>query len=371
MEAKVAKVDINSLVMTDNPRLPTNMDIDTLAENIISIGLIEPIHVRQKSKGILEVLRGHRRSEAMMKIADETPEIFAKLFPDGINAVIWENVSDAEAVVLKLDHGAQVSLVDPHELQMSANMMFVNDYTEGATANQLKPLIMKISPMSAKNKAKVKALEEDVEKAKNGTDRAVAQKVLEDWIANHYRGRVQNLHNVFRCPKVVNAALYYHATGETVYPKDVPEGLDLPKLTNGDIKALWKAHKSDMEEMDEKTGAPLYNKETVGPKFKAKWMELVEAVDAPTTPKQKAMSANDMNKECTDGKWLSVGFYKLTKRHTGDKTVEGLEALDIEYRAIDLIKEHTPELYEAVMTEASKLKNELAEPVVDTEKTEG
>ena len=77
------------------------------------------------------------------------------------------------------------------------------------------------------------------------------------------------------------------------------------------------------------------------------------------TPREKAMSANDMKAEVKEGKWKSQGFYKLTKRHSGDKSVEGLDALDALYRAMDLVKEFDDKLLKKVLESAKQIEEKL------------
>ena len=364
--SSITKVTIGTVTMGENPRLPTNLEIPALAENIGVVGLLEPIHVwYPKGDGVAEVIRGHRRLMALVELQDKNPMVFAEQFPDGVPAIVWDDITEEEALILKLDHGGQVTLSDPHELQMSAKMMFDKGFTEAQVANQLKPLIVKLAPLSANMQKDIKGLEARITAARaadDSTEIAVASKELEERIAKGFRGRVQHLHNVARCPDIVNASLFYKAC-------DIkPEGFEddvLPKLTTDMVKALWKAHSKDLEDIDEETGAPKYNKTRTGPLFVEKWHEILkkeaEAATGNTPTKPKAMSAKDMNGEIKDGKWESVGFYKLTEHHTGDKTVEGLALIDREYKALDLVKQYSDDLFEMVIKEAASIEATLKE----------
>jgi hypothetical protein len=248
-------------------------------------------------------------------------------------------------------------------------MMFARDFTEAQVANQLKPLITRLAPMDAKKKAEIEELEKAVLDAKEtGKGIEKAEKELSERIAKMYRGRVQHLHDVYRCPHIVNASLYFKACGQK------PEGFEeetLPKLTTSQVNSLWKAHKEDLEILDEESQTPKYNKTRVGPNFTAKWSAIVKAEaeranGEPTPPKPKAMSAKDMNAEVTEGKWESVGFCKLTQHHAGNRSIDGLEILDKDYKALDLIKQGANDLYEMVISEASKIEAELVKADAET-----
>lgn len=366
--SSIQMLNLNTITAGDNPRLPTNLRLRELAENIGAVGLLEPVHVWYPGNGeIAELIRGHRRIAAINILADENPSVFVRQFPEGIPAIVWGGITEEEALMLKLDHGGQVTLSDPHELQMSATMMFNRGFTEAQVANHLKPLITRLSAMPAKAKAEIEELESALRAAKAlNDDRAINKAELElaDRIAKLYRGRVQHLHNVARCPDKVNAALYFAACGEK------PKGFEdeaLPKLTTDQVKALWKAHQLDLEITDPATGVPKFNKRITGPNFVAKWKALIDAQakanedGAEGTVREKAMSAKDMQAELKEGKWESVGFYKLTKRHSGDKSVEGLETLDREYRALDLVKQYDAALFTMVLESAEEIIKGLAD----------
>ena len=363
----------SDVTVGSNPRLPTNLQIAPLAENIGAVGLLEPIHVRELEDGVSRVIRGHRRLMAMLELKDTNPKRFGELFPDGIPAIVWQELSDDEELMLKLDHGGQVTLSDPHELQMSATLMFAQNFTEAQVANQLKPLILKLAPMPPAMKAELKKIDGKVAEARKAEDLtavAVLEKEYEERVAKGFRGRIQHLHNVARCPDIVNASLYYKAC------ELKPEGFEdekLPKLTTDQVKALWKAHSKDLEDIGD-NGAPKFNKSVVGPLFVEKWTEILQkeadVKDGKAPKQEKAMSAKDMKTEITDGKWESVGFYKLTKHHSGDKSVADLGVHDKDYKALDLVKQFGTDLYDMVIQEAEKIEEKLKSEVEEDKDTE-
>jgi len=355
-------ITLDKLTMGENPRLPTNLDIPSLARSISDNGLLEPIHIWFREKGVAEVIRGHRRTMALSVVRETNPERFKELFPNGIECVVWENLDEKEAVRRKLDHSGQVTLSDPYELQMSANMLFAQGFTEAAVANHLMPLIQKISPLPSDKKQELDKLQREIDEARakkdfDGAERAT--KALEKRIADLYRGRCQHLRNVSRCPNIVNAALYYKACGQK--PKGY-EDIELPSLTTDMVKALWKAHEQDLADVNE-NGVPKYNKEVTGPHFDQKWSEILVKVsekEASTETRAKAMSAKAMDAELNDGKYRSQGMVLLTKHHRGEAVAtDKLAAFDTLYYSIDLVKDYDEKLYKRVQESAKAIIDQL------------
>lgn len=361
----ITMIDINSITVETNPRLRKNLQIDVLSENIEAVGLTDPMHIWFPGEGTVpEMLRGHRRLEAILALQERNPERFNELFGEGAPCIVYEGIEKIEALLLKLDHSGQVSLSDPYELIMSSNLLFgEGNLSEAQVSNHLKPLIMRISPPGGSVTSDIKKLEEKLAEAVELGDtnaQAVINKEIDDRFAKGLRGKVQHLRNIYRCPEMVNATFEYKATG--VKPKGYDEKA-LPTLTTDQTKVLWKAHEIDLKVMDEEKGVPKYNKVIVGPMFKEAWKAILEKAAekeaGKTPPAPKAMSSKDMKAQLT--KWTSDGFYKLTKRHSGDKSVEGLDALDVAYKAMDIVREYDKDLYETVIAEAAKLQAELAD----------
>ena len=352
------KIELAKITMGDNPRLPTSLDLAPLVQSISDQGLLEPITVwRPNGNDLVEVIKGHRRTMALNELLENDPKRFAELFPEGVPVFRCENITKEQATVLKLDHGAQLSLSHPHELQMSANLLFNDKATQADVANILRPLIDKISPPPAKKKQEFDKLEADIKAAKSAKDRAKAEKALRDRIADYHRGRVQNLYAVWYCPNIVEAALYYKATGGEYHRKGFEDDY-MPSLTQKQITALAKDFGEDLKVMED--NVPKYNSERPGPLFTKRWNEICEAEKnkEPSTPNPKAMSAKDMKAE-VGSRWASAGFCKLTAWHSGDKTVEGLDDLDKAYHGFDLVAKYSPELTNLVAEEAEKIKKSL------------
>jgi ParB-like chromosome segregation protein Spo0J len=132
-----ALVKFGEITAGENPRLPTNLSLDSLRDNIEGVGLLEPITLWEKSKNVLELIRGHRRTLAIGQIKNRNPKRFEELFGKGIPALVVTGITPEEVITMKLDHSEQRGLSDPHELQRSANMLFAISKTEAEVAVQL------------------------------------------------------------------------------------------------------------------------------------------------------------------------------------------------------------------------------------------
>ncbi len=89
------KVDVTQL--RAHPSNSYSMDpeaIESLAENIKAVGLIQPLYVREVADGGLQILSGHRRTRALRKLADED-ESFRM-----VDARVARGLSDAEALLI-------------------------------------------------------------------------------------------------------------------------------------------------------------------------------------------------------------------------------------------------------------------------------
>ena len=96
--SRLREVKINEIVSPKfhDRTAPSRASILELAKNIESIGLQQPIVLRRLEDGKLERIIGYRRIEAM-KLLDR----------DEIQAVILENISDAEAMLMMVSENLQ------------------------------------------------------------------------------------------------------------------------------------------------------------------------------------------------------------------------------------------------------------------------
>lgn len=85
-----------------------------LAENISVNGLLHPLVVRREG-GAYGIVCGRMRFEAIKLLREEKPEVFAKLFPNGVPCFIRE-LSDREAVELSLSENLRQNSLTPEEV---------------------------------------------------------------------------------------------------------------------------------------------------------------------------------------------------------------------------------------------------------------
>jgi hypothetical protein len=351
-----------------NVRLRTLMKIQELAADIAENGLLTPISVyRVKDK--FEVIQGHRRFAALTSLFETDSERFKTLFPQGIPVTIIEGVSYEEAQEMKIDHGNELSLTDPMELQLCANMLFAQGKSEKATVIRLASLMDRMKPMKADKLKKYQGMLADaalwVEKG-NPTNAKEKQAEAEKFLLDYRRGMVQNLHNAYRCPHLVMAALYFKATHERP-SKDEEFYTEAPLpmgITYQHVNSLWKAFEKDLTLL--KDGKQVHNRRIPGPEFNAKWKVICDELakkssdEADGTPRAKAMSAGEMESELKEGKWQSGFGQLLTRYHRKESGVDmnTLKTLDrIAYFA-ELLSERSPDNWVASVKLAEAIEKE-------------
>lgn len=333
-------VPLKSITTGRNVRLPSLMKVEELAADIHDNGLMTPLTVFVKGSEYLTIA-GHRRGQALHKIYNEEPEHFTKLFPKGIPVSVASGITEAEAEAMKVDHGNEVGLQDPMELQLCANILFQQGLTEKAVVIRLAALMDRIQPMKADASKKYRQMLSDAELWKekgNITEQKAKLAEAYTFLLNYRRGKIQNLSAAFDCPDVVMAALYFKATGERPNKESgfaVPEKETLPDgITYEHVKKLKASFGKDLLVLE--NGTCKYNKRTPGPEFIAKWNEILadlkkKAEDADgKVVRDKAMSAGDMEAEIKSSKWNSKGFQILTRHHRNEKDVDmaQLKSLD-------------------------------------------
>lgn len=363
-------VALASIVIGRNVRLPGLMKIKELAQDIMDNGLQTPPVVYEASPGSYEVIQGHRRISAIKLLQSENPELYAKWFPEGIPVTIVTGISYEDAQLMKIDHGNEVSLTDPMEIQLCANMLFAQGKSEKDVVTRLALLMDRMKPMKS-DKRKIydgMLADADLLEAKGNKEAAITKRGdAAVYLFNYRRGMVQNLHNAYRCPQIVMAALYFKATGEVSTSPDmaVEENTVLPKgLTYLHVTQLWKAFEKDLEIKE--GGIPKFNKRLPGPGFQTKWeeicKELSDAADAKSSgdTRPKAMSVNELQTEVNEGKFLSAGFKLLTLYHARAKDVDVAKLANLDKIAYfaEMVHDRSPDEWTALVKLAEGLEKE-------------
>lgn len=366
MKSQIVKWTLDKIIFGRNVRLPQNMNIPELGMDIGANGMNKRPTVFAVKGGNVEIISGHRRVLSARWLKENDPVAFKKWFGKGeIEVEVISDVSYEEAQLLKIDHGNEQPLRGL-ELQLCANMLFDYGMGEKQVVIRLAQLLDTIMPMKANKKKKLEELRTQLEQlvavnAKKDLIKA-KEKEIEDFVFEYRRGACQNLHDVYRCPSVVMAALYLKETGE--YPEDVDESLALPaRITMNDVKKLYKAFKKDLEVTDDK-GARKFNKELPGPDFEAAWKEVLadseEKENAEPGSRSKAKSHKELVAEAKD-KWDSTGFQLLTKYHANEAIeMKHLKAEDKLLFVAEIVSERAPEEWAEMVKLCKGLTKEVA-----------
>lgn len=361
-------VELGNLTVTENVRLPNLYKVEPLADDIEQNGLDTPIMVFQPVKdGPFEVIRGHRRRKALILFKSRNPEGFAAKFPKGIPVELRVGIDAKEAARLKVDHGNVLALSHEHEIQMAASMLFDSGANEMEVAVALRGLFEASKPMRGKNLLKVQALEAKLSDA-TALEATAIQSEINKVVKAYHRGRVQNLKNVWRCPKIVTDARYFHACGQR--PEGVETTVYLPKVGISEAKALWKALEKDLAILDETTMISRYSKRLPGPNFQAAWEAVCKADQErePKGPRSKAMSGGKIRESA--GTYSSVGFRAICGLHCGDNPEVGpvvKESDELLYTA-ELVAKHDPSLWEAVVEARKVIEEKIIQEARDKAK---
>lgn len=346
MKHTISKMLLSAITVGQNVRSSLGLRLKELAADIAMNGLTTPIWVWFPTTGvdIAEVLRGHRRTAALNMLLQDNPARFGELFPDGVPVDVISEITQSEALAIKVDHGNELSLSSVYEVQLCCNLLFEAGHTEEAVVGELSGMLDRISPMSPKVRGEIDSL------------RAAGLHAEADKREFGYRrGLIQGKHNAYRCPSIVMASIAKDA-GEQV-PKAF-EGQYIPSLTTGDITGLYKAFTKDQGVLV--NGKAVYDKASPGPNFKAAWDKIVaksQAKDAePESVRAKAMSAKDIMAEVTDKKLKSALGCKLAAKHAGDSQWDSeIPTLDSDALMAEIVKAGSPDLWAMVVEEFKKL----------------
>jgi hypothetical protein len=346
MKHTIQTLLLGAITVGQNVRSSLGLRLKELAADIAANGLTTPIWVWEPTtgSGVFEVIRGHRRDAALNMLAQDNPARFAELFADGVPVDVISEITLAEALALKVDHGNELSLSSVYEVQLCCNLLFQAGHTEEAVVGELSGMLDRIAPMSPKVRGEIDSL------------RAAGLHAEADKREFGYRrGLIQGKHNAYRCPEVVMVSIAKDA-GEAV-PKAF-EGQYIPSLTTGEITTLFKAFSKDQGILE--NGKAVFDRQKPGPSFKAAWDKVVAAKLAkdlePEAVRAKAMSSKDMMQEVIDKKLKSLLGCKLTAKHAGDSQWDSeIPELDADALMAETVKAGSPELWAMIVEEFKKL----------------
>jgi len=102
-------------------------NVKRLAENISEVGLLEPLVVAPSSEpGVYEVVVGRHRLEALKLLRSEEPELFQRMFKDGIPCIV-KKLSPSEAIMISLTENLQRGDLTREEVGMAVQRL-VTEY---------------------------------------------------------------------------------------------------------------------------------------------------------------------------------------------------------------------------------------------------
>jgi len=346
-KSQFKKVPLDKIVEGRNVRLPQNMNVPELGADIAVHGLQTRLLVIAVKGGELEVISGHRRRRSIHWVKINNPKAYQKWFAgDQVEVEVVTGISYAEAQFLKIDHGNEQPLRGL-ELQNCANMLFDYELTEKEVVVRLATLLDRLIPMKSNKRKKLEEMRANLAalQVKGDTKNAdIQERAILDFIFEYRRGVCQNLHNAYRCPEIVMAALYFKETAE--YPEGVKKSVALPsRITTADVTKLYKAFKEDLEQVDAK-GARKFNQKLPGPVFNAKWKDVLQDSEdkenAKSGTRAKSKSHKDLMKEAGE-KWNSSGFQMLTQFHANeDIEMALLKQEDALLFAAEVLSERAP-----------------------------
>lgn len=349
MDFEITHVDPTKLIVGENVRSESNLDIDTIAHSIEREGIQVPLALRKIGKQF-RVMQGHRRLAGVLEVKGRNPDAYKRHHPKGIPCYVRTDiVDDAGEMRVKVDQGTQKSLSLNCELQRAASILLDAGLTEEEVVFQLEGLFRELSrSLPSKTRESIKEL-----RAAAKPDEKKIRKLLLDT----YKGKLQALKKVHACPKRVAAALEFAETG--VKPKGFKT---LPShIRRKDVKGLLEAFQKDME-IRETDGTPKYSKAEPGPSFGKAWSDLVKHVPQKDEGKRlKAMSAKAMQAQLDDGTYASKGFQKLTAAHSGVEGVEGINAADATLHLVELVQKYAPERWKQFVEAAQEIKQGIAD----------
>lgn len=143
-------IDVDKIYSSSNVRNEKDDSLQDLMDSIEFCGLLQPIVVRETSKGY-EVVAGHRRLEAVRRLGEPF-----------IECLIMESVTNQERVIFQLEENIQRKQMSAYELVESFDAL-IEKY--GCTDKQIAKMLHKSPGWIADQRYAVKLLEKEYEEA--------------------------------------------------------------------------------------------------------------------------------------------------------------------------------------------------------------
>lgn len=332
----------------ENERLPHLLQLEELAEDFETNGIQKTtVVVREhkvNGKVVRDVLQGNRRTMAFSLFKKNKPEVYKKLFPQGIKCEVYDDLTDEEAVRIHADHGNNVSLRDRMELQLAANNLFAIGAKEAEIVTSLAGVMDAVSPMDAANRAELEKLKRTLRAAKTEGDQKYileCEREVDNFIKKFRHGLYQGLQRAYENAQIVMESLYRNATN---IKRKGWEDQEMPiHLSQGQVYTLHKAFLKDLK----KDSA--YTKLKPGPEFRSAWEKILvkskekeaKKASGDTGDKVQRMSTKDIKDEIEKGQWYSTLAKGLLSRTVGDNEadIKTLNKLDMQAYQLEIVAE--------------------------------
>ena len=253
---------------------------DDLVSSFITNGLVTMPEAWVDATGVTHMLKGHRRNDGFVKLFDNHPDDFARIFPKGIPFKVYTNLTENDALRIRHDHSLDLlkeSLSTVVECIRMTRPMYHKGFNEGQVRELTWEAVMPIMG----NLKKYRELKIALTNAKSDREKT-------ELLYNSQKGNFQKLKRHSEAPNVL---LDYFVNAE--------HG-EVPAFKKWDIyNALVMLHNKECAE-DRKSDDPqMYDRTNPGPAFlqafedaKREKIKVVGA-DDDAIPKDKPMTAKE------------------------------------------------------------------------------
>ena len=359
-KSKLQSIALDLIVKVSNFRLLSKeRDVTGLSLDIEQNGLSEPIHVHLGEDKVYEIIRGHRRKNALLEFLSRDAAAFDKMFKAGIPCLVFSGLSRVEIENLKADSGNTVGLSDPFEAQMYLNTQFDNGVSMAQAATNAAGILDVVWPLKPEIVTELEGYRADEKRHRENGDETKALNAAKDYVKRYKtarHGKMQNSKTLYDGPFILMAAYYNHANRE-LPPSDsryfVGKDAPMPKRWTLDRAAkLVAAHNQD-KDAAKVTGIKV-SKAEPGPIFQAAWNKWVEEEPKEAKKAPRSMSHKDI--ETAAEGFLSRIARKVADRCAGNGTPDKFAEDDRRAAIAELVAEAMPEKWAEIEAAFAEIK---------------
>jgi len=352
LKSTLQTIALDLIVKVDNFRTIFNeTDVSGLFEDIQMSGLETPLMVVKNAEGTYELLRGHRRRNALAMFQQHDPAGFEKSFSKGIPCEVFDKLTPEQKLDLRGDIGNSKGLTNPYEVYLFVSAYLDLGLNEPEAVIKSKEVLDNVYPPTKENRETLEGFARDVEafRVAGHTQNAIQ---AEKDMAAHYKkmrhGVMQGITALHSGPMHLLAAMYHEYNG-SLPPKGHKHfvgAINVPaKFTQNGASGLIKTYKKEQKE-GQAIGVT-YTRSAPGPKFLAAYEAWCEADPKKKADSPKALSHTEIGE--IKGQFDSPLAQKMLQ-FCQNQSVEGLAEADRESFLINLVKVHQPEEYRKVLS---------------------